>query len=183
MSRMILVTGGARSGKSAYAQSLAESLPGPHAYVATCPVTDAEMAERIRNHRQARTEHTWQTLEEPVNLPAALEQATGCPTVLVDCLTLWINNLMYQAAGDSLLLSEEDVQLRCQTLIDAVQRHPGTVIFVSGEVGLGIVPENREARLFRDLLGRCNQLLAASAHQVTFVACGLPLHLKQENLQ
>ena len=180
MSRMILVTGGARSGKSAYAQSLAESLPGPRAYVATCPVTDAEMAERIRKHRQARTQQHWQTLEEPLDLPAALAQATECPTVLIDCLTLWINNLMYQAAGDNLPLSEEDVQRRCQTLIEAVKRHPGTVIFVSGEVGLGIVPENREARLFRDLLGRCNQLLAASSNQVTLVACGLPLHLKQE---
>lgn len=182
MSRMILVTGGARSGKSAYAQSLAESLPGPHAYVATCPVTDGEMAERIRKHRLARTQQSWQTLEEPVNLPGALEQAIGCPTVLVDCLTLWINNLMYQAGSNNPPLSEEDVQRRCQTLIDAAQQHPGTVIFVSGEVGLGIVPDNREARLFRDLLGRCNQLLAVSADQVTLVACGLPLHLKQENI-
>ena len=91
---MILVTGGARSGKSAYAQSLAESLPGPHAYVATCPVTDGEMAERIRKHRLARTQQSWQTLEEPVNLPGALEQAIGCPTVLVDCLTLWINRVI-----------------------------------------------------------------------------------------
>jgi adenosylcobinamide kinase/adenosylcobinamide-phosphate guanylyltransferase len=182
MSRMILVTGGARSGKSAYAQGLAESLPGPRTYVATCPVTDAEIAERIRKHRQARSEQAWQTLEEPLDLPAALTQATGSPTVLIDCLTLWINNLMYQAAGDNRPLFEEDVHRSCQALIEAVQRHPGTVIFVSGEVGLGIVPENREARLFRDLLGRCNQLLAASADQVTLVACGLPLHLKQENL-
>jgi adenosylcobinamide kinase/adenosylcobinamide-phosphate guanylyltransferase len=94
--------------------------------------------------------------------------------VLVDCLTLWINNLMYQEQTNS----EEEVQLRCKALIKAVRRHPGTIIFVSGEVGLGIVPENREARLFRDLLGRCNQLLAADADQVTLVACGLPLHLK-----
>lgn len=182
MSRMILVTGGARSGKSAYAQSLAESLPGPRAYVATCPVTDAEMAERIRKHRQARTEQAWLTLEEPVDLPAALTQATGCPTVLVDCLTLWVNNLMYQAAGKNRPLSEEDIQRRGLALIEAVQQHPGTVIFVSGEVGSGIVPEHREARLFRDLLGRCNQLLAANAAQVTLVACGLPLHLKQEDI-
>lgn len=182
MSRMILITGGARSGKSAYAQSLAEALPGPRAYVATCPVTDAEMAERIRKHRQARAQQHWQTLEEPLDLPTTLVQATDCPTVLVDCLTLWINNLMYQAECNNLRLSEEHVQGRCHALIEAVKRHPGTVIFVSGEVGLGIVPENREARLFRDLLGRCNQLLAASADQVTLVACGLPLHLKQENI-
>jgi adenosylcobinamide kinase/adenosylcobinamide-phosphate guanylyltransferase len=175
MSRLILITGGARSGKSSYAQNLAEALPGPRAFVATCPVTDAEMALRIDKHRQARSGQNWRTWEEPVDLPVALAQTTDCPTVLVDCLTLWINNLMYQEQTNS----EEEVQLRCQSLINAVRRHPGTIIFVSGEVGLGIVPENREARLFRDLLGRCNQLLAASADQVTLVACGLPLHLKQ----
>jgi adenosylcobinamide kinase/adenosylcobinamide-phosphate guanylyltransferase len=178
MSRMILITGGARSGKSSYAQNLAEALPGPRAFVATCPATDAEMALRIDKHRQARSGQDWRTWEEPVDLPGALAQATDCPTVLVDCLTLWINNLMYQEQTNS----EEEVQLRCQALIRAVRRHPGTIIFVSGEVGLGIVPENREARLFRDLLGRCNQLLAADADQVTLVACGLPLHLKQEAL-
>jgi adenosylcobinamide kinase/adenosylcobinamide-phosphate guanylyltransferase len=181
MSRMILVTGGARSGKSAYAQNLAESLPGPRAFVATCPVTDAEMALRIDKHRQARAGQSWRTREEPVDLSGALAQTADCPTVLVDCLTLWINNLMYQAACQDQAISEEDMELRCRALIDAVQRHPGTVIFVSGEVGLGIVPEHREARLFRDLLGRCNQLLAADADQVTLVACGLPLHLKQED--
>lgn len=182
MSRMVLITGGARSGKSAFAQNLAEALPGPHTYVATCPITDPEMAERITKHRRARAQHAWQTIEEPLDLPAALAQAQNGSTVLVDCLTLWINNLMYQAAGTNQSLSEDAVQLRCQALIEAVQRHPGTVIFVSGEVGLGIVPENRETRLFRDLLGRCNQLLAASAQQVTLVACGLPLHLKQEDM-
>lgn len=179
MSRMILVTGGARSGKSAYAQGLAEALPGPRAYVATCPVTDAEIAERICKHRQARSILDWQTLEEPIDLTSALTRSASCPTVLVDCLTLWISNLMYQAEGENRSLSEDDVQQSCLTLIAAVQRHPGTVILVSGEVGSGIVPENSQARLFRDLLGRCNQLLAAKADQVTLVACGLPLHLKQ----
>jgi adenosylcobinamide kinase/adenosylcobinamide-phosphate guanylyltransferase len=178
MSRMILITGGARSGKSAYAQNLAEALRGPRAFVATCPVTDAEMAERVERHRQARAANAWRTREEPIDLPDALAQTADCPTVLVDCLTLWINNLMYRAAEHGRAVSEDDVRLRCRALIEAVQRHRGTVIFVSGEVGLGIVPENPEARLFRDLLGRCNQLLATEADQVTFVACGLPLHLK-----
>jgi adenosylcobinamide kinase/adenosylcobinamide-phosphate guanylyltransferase len=181
MSHMILVTGGARSGKSAYAQRLAEALPGPRAYVATCPVTDPEMAERVRKHRMARAEQDWQTLEEPIDLAGILTRAGNCPTVLVDCLTLWINNLMYRAATNRQSLTEEDVQEHCRAVVDAVHQHPGTVIFVTGEVGLGIVPENREARLFRDLLGRCNQILATAARQVTLVACGLPLHLKQEN--
>lgn len=181
MNRMILITGGARSGKSAYAQQMAEGLPGPRAYVATCPVTDPEMAERVRKHRMARAEHDWQTLEEQLDLPGVLTRATVYPTVLVDCLTLWINNLMYRAANDGQAFTEEAVQQHCRAVINAVQQHPGTVIFVSGEVGLGIVPENREARLFRDLLGHCNQVLATVAGQVTLVACGLPLHLKQEN--
>lgn len=181
MSRLILITGGARSGKSAFAQQLAESLPGPHTYVATSPVTDPEMAERVRKHRLARENHHWQTLEEPLDLAGTLARTEDCPTVLVDCLTLWINNLMYRATNNRQSLTEEDVEEHCRAVIGAAHQHPGTVIFVTGEVGLGIVPENREARLFRDLLGRCNQSLAAAARQVTLVACGLPLHLKQEN--
>jgi adenosylcobinamide kinase/adenosylcobinamide-phosphate guanylyltransferase len=181
MSGLILVTGGARSGKSAYAQQLAETLSGPRAYIATCPVTDPEMAERVRKHRLARDGKDWQTVEEPLDLSGALIRTTACPTVLVDCLTLWINNLMYRAANNRQSLTEEEVQQHCRHVIDAAQQHGGHVIFVTGEVGLGIVPENREARLFRDLLGRCNQILAAGARQVTLVACGLPLHLKQEN--
>jgi adenosylcobinamide kinase/adenosylcobinamide-phosphate guanylyltransferase len=180
MNRMILITGGARSGKSAYAQQMAEDLPGPRTYVATCPVTDPEMAGRVRKHRMARAEKNWRTLEEPLDLHGILTRAGDCPTVLVDCLTLWINNLMFRAANNGKALTEENVRHHCQAVIGAVRQHPGTVIFVSGEVGLGIVPENREARLFRDLLGRCNQILAAAAGQVTLVACGLPMHLKQE---
>jgi adenosylcobinamide kinase/adenosylcobinamide-phosphate guanylyltransferase len=179
MSRIILVTGGARSGKSAYAQQMAEGLPGPRTYVATCPVTDPEMAGRVRKHRRDRAEHDWQTLEEPLDLPGVLTRTAAYPTVLVDCLTLWINNLMYRAANDGQALTEEAIQHHCRQVVDAARQHPGTVIFVSGEVGLGIVPENREARLFRDLLGRCNQIMAAGANRVTLVACGLPLHLKQ----
>jgi adenosylcobinamide kinase / adenosylcobinamide-phosphate guanylyltransferase len=181
MSRLILITGGARSGKSAYAQRLAEALPGPHAYLATCPAIDPEMSERIRKHRMERAKRDWQTLEEPYDLSGTLARAANYPTVLIDCLTLWINNLMFRAANAGTSLREEDIQQHCRAVVDAAQQHPGTVIFVSGEVGLGIVPDNREARLFRDLLGRCNQVIAGSAGQVTLVSCGLPLHLKQES--
>ena len=98
MSKIILITGGSRSGKSAFAQRLAEALPGPRAFVATCPVIDPEMNDRIRRHQEARSLAEWQTFEEPLDLAAACRGAAALPVILVDCLTLWVNNVMYAAA-------------------------------------------------------------------------------------
>lgn len=167
--RVTLVLGGARSGKSTHAETLVESQPGPCLYLATATAGDAEMAERIAAHR-ARRGTRWRTLEEPLDLPRAL--LGGCPpdgAVLVDCLTLWLSNLL--AAG--LDPGEEG-----RRLIETLPGVAAPVVFVSNEVGLGIVPMNPIARGFRDEAGRLHQALAAAADHVVFVAAGLPLVLK-----
>jgi adenosylcobinamide kinase / adenosylcobinamide-phosphate guanylyltransferase len=178
MARIILITGGCRSGKSAHAQNLAESLPGPRAYVATCPVLDAEMAARVRRHREARAAANWETIEEPVDLAGVIRRADGRRLLLIDCLTLWANNLLYAAGRREEPFGEEVMTGHCWALLAACDAFPGTVIFVTNELGMGIVPENETARQFRDIAGRMNQLIAAAAERVTLVVAGLPLQLK-----
>ncbi len=178
MAKIILITGGSRSGKSAYAQKLAEALPGPRAYVATCPVIDPEMELRVKKHREARSAADWETIEEPVDLAGALSRTAAHRVVLVDCLTLWVNNLLYEAEGRGAIFTEEETAVRCREVIDVCGVFPGTVIFVTNELGMGIIPDNEPARRFRDCAGRCNQMLAAAAQTVTLVVAGLPLLLK-----
>lgn len=180
MGRMILVTGGSRSGKSSYAQNAAESLNTSRLFLATCPVIDEEMKERIQKHQQERSGRGWHTIEEPVNIASAIETASAHETVLVDCLTLWINNLMYLSENNNKILSESDVSLECEKLIAAARIHVGTVFFVTNEVGMGIVPENASARLYRDLVGRCNQIIANACHQVVLLVSGQAIKIKKE---
>lgn len=182
MARIILVTGGSRSGKSAYAQRLAESLPGPRTYIATAPVLDEEMGERVKKHRQAREASQWRTIEETVDLPGALEAAGESKAVLVDCLTLWVNNLLFEAGKRKEDLTEEAVAEKCRGVLDACAGLAGTVIFVTNEVGMGIVPDNPLSRRFRDLAGRCNQIMADRADAVAFLVSGQPLSLKGDRL-
>jgi adenosylcobinamide kinase/adenosylcobinamide-phosphate guanylyltransferase len=165
-----LVLGGARSGKSLFAEGLIASHPGAHVYLATAEAGDAEMAERIRRHRERRGAG-WTTIEEPLNLPRALVAADGNAAVLVDCLTLWLGNLM--AAG-------RDIEREAQALVEVLPRLAGPVVFVSNEVGLGIVPDNALARAFRDHAGLLHQSVAAAADRVYVMAAGLPLLLKKE---
>lgn len=179
MAEIILITGGSRSGKSAFAQKRAEALPGPRAYIATCPVIDPEMEERIRKHREARRGKGWETIEETVDLAGVIQRAGGCRVLLIDCLTLWVNNLLYDAEKEGKRLAEEAVAIRCRELIDACGAFGGTVIFVTNELGMGIIPDNETARHFRDIAGRCNQEIAAAADSVTLVVSGIPLHLKR----
>lgn len=179
MARIILITGGCRSGKSVHAQHLAESLPGRRLYVATCPVTDDEMAARIARHQQQRRGRDWETVEELVDLAGAIRKA-GAAVVLVDCLTLWANNLMYEAEKQEKEIGEDQVDGRCAEVLDTCRQREGTILFVTNEVGMGIVPDNESSRQFRDLVGRCNQTMAEGADEVTLVACGIPLKLKGE---
>lgn len=163
------VLGGARSGKSRFAQMRAEALPGDLVYVATAQALDAEMKERIAHHQQERGAR-WRTVEEPLELPNAIARHTAPGTVLlVDCLTLWLSNLM---------LAERDMDRAAEQLCLAMAQASGPLIMVANEVGLGIVPDNALARRFRDAAGRLNQAVAAAADEAVFIAAGLPLRLK-----
>lgn len=178
MADIVLVTGGCRSGKSAYAQQLAESLPPPRLYVATCAITDDEMRLRIEEHRRARHDRGWETIEEQVDLAGVLFHYREHNAVLVDCVTLWINNLMYYADREARQVTEADVAEHCRSVLDAGHDVCGKVIFVTNEVGMGVVPASAQTRRYRDLVGRANQVIAARADTVTLVSCGIPLDLK-----
>lgn len=180
MGRITLVTGGSRSGKSSFAQRLAEEQPGSRLFLATCPVTDKEMEIRILRHIQDRQKGNWESVEEPVNIAAQLAHADRYDTVLIDCLTLWVNNLLYNATANNRVLDEDRVTRQAEELVAAAGKHPGEVIMVTNEVGLGIVPENKTARLYRDLVGRCNQCVGAAAERVYLVTCGIPLQIKDK---
>lgn len=170
-SDITLVLGGARSGKSRFAERLVASVPGPRVYIATAEVWDGEMAERVARHKQDRGPG-WTTVEEPLDLPGALRRhAAAGASVLVDCLTLWLSNLM---------MADADVSARSAQLLEALAAVEGRVVLVSNEVGLGIVPDNALARRFRDHAGRLHQDVAALAGRVVFVAAGLPMVLKGE---
>ncbi len=178
MGRLILVTGGARSGKSDYALQLAQSLPGPRCFIATCPVVDSEMDERIARHREDRAGAEWQTVEEQTDIAAVLLAHQDDPVCLIDCLTLWVNNILYHGEQSRNMLSDAELCRQSGLLIQAAGIHHGTVICVTNEVGMGIVPDNPSARLYRDLVGRCNRMMAAAASEVYLVSCGIPLRLK-----
>lgn len=168
--RATLVLGGARSGKSRHAEALVATRPPPWIYIATAVASDAEMAERIRRH-QARRDNRWQTMEEPLDLVGALGRAAAPEaTVLVDCLTLWLSNLM---------LAERDIAAESTALAEAIGALAGPAVFVSNEVGQGGVPSNPLARQFQDHAGRLHQVVAAVCDQVLFMVAGLPLPVKQ----
>ncbi len=170
---MTFVTGGTRSGKSDYAQRLAEGCPGALLYVATAGIHDTEMAERVRLHQEVRGER-WETLEEPLDLAGRLAEAeSGHAAVMVDCVTLWLTNLFFHHDED-----EAKVLAEVDRFIDALPRIEAPLFLVSNEIGFGIVPENRLARKFRDLAGKVNQRLAAEAAEAWLVVSGLPLRLK-----
>jgi adenosylcobinamide kinase/adenosylcobinamide-phosphate guanylyltransferase len=163
---LTLVLGGARSGKSRHAEALIAAHPAPWTYVATAQAFDEEMRDRIGEHR-ARRDGGWHTLEAPIDLPEAIRAAQG--PVLVDCLTLWLTNLML---GDH-IRATAFVELEA-----AIHDAPGPVVLVSNEVGLSIVPENALARAFRDEQGRLNQHMARIADRVIFMVAGLPMVVK-----
>ena len=165
-----------------YAERVAESFSGARTYIATCPVIDKEMEDRIRKHKEARQSASWQTIEEMTDLAGALQRSRGSEVILVDCLTLWINNLMYEAEQEKKYLDEEAICTRCEDILGVCSGLTGTVIFVTNEVGMGIVPENPGSRLFRDLAGRCNQSIASHADTAIFMLSGLPVYIKGEKI-
>lgn len=177
MAQTIFITGGARSGKSLYAEKRAREFGGPLGYLATSQALDAEMTDRVRRHRDRRGAD-WTTVEEPIHLSQALMRCDGeFQAILVDCVTLWLSNLLfkYEESGEPIEQRiAEDVQRLKNTLHGMVT----PVVLVSNEVGMGIVPDNSLARLFRDIAGSTNQVLAAAADEVQVVVSGLPLKLK-----
>ncbi|RWP96377.1 MAG: bifunctional adenosylcobinamide kinase/adenosylcobinamide-phosphate guanylyltransferase [Mesorhizobium sp.] len=165
---MTLVVGGARSGKSAHAESLVTACPAPWTYIATAQAYDDEMRERIALHRARRGEG-WTTVDAPLDLVGAIEALPDGRPVLIDCLTLWLSNHM---------LAERDIEAECRGLADVLSRPRGPWFVVSNEVGQGIVPDNALARRFRDGAGRLNQQVAAVAGMVLLMVAGLPLKVK-----
>lgn len=178
MGQILLITGGSRSGKSGFAQRCGESYSGKRIFVATSPRLDPEMENRINAHIEDRKGGGWITIEEEKDLSSVFTDINGPALILVDCLTLWINNLMYQAICREESFTEEQIQTRAETLLSLCRTLPHTFLFVTNEVGWGIVPENRQARQYRDLVGRCNQVVAGFADSVVLVTCGIPTTLK-----
>jgi len=167
--RVTLVLGGARSGKSRYAEQAIEAAAGGGIYIATATVEDVEMADRVARHRARRGPH-WTTIEESLELPARLASLAGqSRPILVDCLTLWLA---------SLTRASRDTDAETERLLAALAAARSPILLVANEVGLGIVPENALARRFRDEAGRLNQRVASLADRVVFLAAGLPMLLK-----
>jgi adenosylcobinamide kinase / adenosylcobinamide-phosphate guanylyltransferase len=169
MAKLHLILGGARSGKSRYAEQLACAADAPVTYIATAQNTDAEMAARIAQHQADRPAH-WQVRETPLALAAVIRAAVPGEVLLVDCLTLWLNNLHYHA---------QDAALACDELFAALHDSQNTVLLVSNEITMGVVPMGPESRRYVDDLGRLHQRLAQIAEQVTLLVAGIPLSIKE----
>lgn len=169
----VFVLGGCRSGKSRHALEISEGFPGsPQIFVATCLPHDAEMQQRVARHRRERGRH-WQTVETPSLLPEAIvDNSRRAAVLLVDCLTLWISNLL-MADGDT-----AKIQQRIADLVEAIRSANCPLVLVSNEVGAGIVPENQLARQFRDLVGSANQTVAGQAQRVIWMVAGIPVTVK-----
>ena len=170
---LVLVLGGARSGKSAYVQRAAEAAAGARTgarlvMIATAEASDAEMAERIARHQQSRGGH-WSTVEAPLELAPAVRNLAADDCAVIDCLTLWLNNL---------LMAGRDTAAAAGDLVTALERSPARIWAVSNEVGMGIVPENALARLYRDEIGQLHQALAQAAERVVLMVAGMAVGVK-----
>ena len=172
MKETILVIGGCRSGKSSHALYLAEQIAGQNIFIASCMPQDKEMEHRVLRHRQQRST-AWETLEVPILIPEAIQKnGTKGHVMLVDCLTLWINNLILDDH------KPENIDNHIQKLTQSIEKAECPVILVSNEVGTGIVPENKLARLFRDITGFANQKVAACVDRVIWMVAGIPVKIK-----
>ncbi|EMK23490.1 bifunctional adenosylcobinamide kinase/adenosylcobinamide-phosphate guanylyltransferase [Leptospira kirschneri] len=186
MSTITLITGGCRSGKSRFALELAKDIKGQKYFIATCPVFDEEMNQRILKHKKERDNSVWKTIEEEFNLLNLFksEYFFKKSVVVVDCLSLWINNLLYKSKIEKRKIEEATIQKNCTELVEHIRKTKVKhVIFVSSEVGLGLVPENKTSRIYRDLLGTCNQTIAHNADSVYFMSSGIPLKIKGQTKQ
>ncbi|EQA35604.1 putative bifunctional adenosylcobalamin biosynthesis protein CobP [Leptospira inadai serovar Lyme str. 10] len=183
MAGISLVTGGCRSGKSRFALEKGNAFDGRKIFVATCPKIDDEMDQRIRKHQEERKGGNWETIEEPLELHNVFRNLSSNEEkiLVVDCLSLWINNQLYKFQNEGKLLDESLVRKFVTNFLDAARScSPGKVIFVTNEIGLGVVPESSLIRIYRDLLGLCNQIVAKEADEVYLLISGIPIRLKTE---
>ena len=170
MQKITLILGGTRSGKSAYGEMLALKNFSSPIYIFTAQAWDDEMKSRIKTHKKRRAGKNWTDIEAPIKLCAAIKNnAVSNNCILVDCLTLWLTNLM---------MEEYDIDTAIDELLGIIRSAPGEIIFISSEVGLGIVPENSMARRFRDLSGKLHQKLAMEAENVLLMVAGIPMVVK-----
>jgi adenosylcobinamide kinase / adenosylcobinamide-phosphate guanylyltransferase len=173
--RLVLLLGGARAGKSAHALRFAQENGGSVCFIATAQALDDDMSRRIDRHRSERPSH-WQTIEEPYAIDRALQQATESAVVIVDCLTLFVSNWLLRVDDEH--QCEQTLREITTAFVNTAQSRQQTIICVSNEVGLGVVPETRLGRIFRDLLGRVNQDFAQAADEVHLLVAGLRTQLK-----
>ncbi len=172
MKEIVLVIGGCRSGKSSFALDYANKHFRQKVFLATSQALDNEMEQRIKKHREARGPD-WATVEEPAELTKVLASPnTDYDVILIDCLTMWISNLLMAGEG------EEEILSRAEQLVEFMRKTPQSIIAVSNEVGTGIVPENKLARVFRDIVGLANQMVAACSDIVVMTVAGLPQVIK-----
>ena len=174
---IIFVTGGARSGKSSFAYQLAKKYKGQITYIATGHAGDEEMSKRIEKHRRERPSH-WKLIEEQNDIAGALRKAKGSECIIIDCITLLITNWLLNHEKRVGKPTPTRIMNELSTLLKAAKKLTSTVIIVSNEVGMGIVPENKLARLFRDICGKANQMVANAAGEVYYLVSGIPLKIK-----
>jgi len=173
VNKITFIIGGCRSGKSTYALQTAEKMPAERKiFIATCVPQDNEMKQRVARHQKERSQN-WLTVEEPLHLPEAiLENSPEADVMLVDCLTLWVSNLLMETDD------EEKLEEAISQLIDTLEKATCPIVLVSNEVGTGIVPENRLARQYRDIIGLANQAVAKTASKVIWMVAGIPVTVK-----
>lgn len=181
MGRITLITGGSRGGKSRYALVLGEKVSSERVFIATATAGDDDMRDRIRRHKAEREGRNWRTIEEPLLLHEAIRKSGDAGAIVIDCLTLWVSNLMQCGRGDrdgweKFNLERMDKSVRLA--LDAMKDVPGRLYVVTNEIGMGIVPDNALARSFRDLLGYCNQRMAQVADEVLLMVSGIPVAIK-----
>ena len=183
MGKIVFVVGGARSGKSKFAMELAKREGGDVVYIATAQVQDEEMKLRVKKHLQSRPKY-WETVEEPLDLPRAIRNIKGKgKVVIIDCITLYISNILLKGYGEKKKPKEINrlnnrILKEAEKMVSAINASPHTFILVSNEVGMSIVPENRLARLFRDIQGASNQVISRDAESVYMVVAGIDTKIK-----
>lgn len=179
LGKIILVTGGARSGKSTFAEKTIQSIGKNLGYIATAEVLDEEMAFRVKLHRERRG-NRWKTYEEPHQAHQAILKAEqdGCDAILFDCLTLYMSNLICSMEKIDEQIIYERAKEKIELLLQQAKKFSGTIVFVTNEVGDGIVPDNAMSRCYRDIVGLANQWIAREADEVFLTVCGIPVKIK-----